>query len=142
LSRELIEVLGESGQDNLIAGPRFPVAFKGVSLKAGNGLVRRGTVLAILLDGTAAIVDSSRTAIVAEAPVPNGASPDCVLAEDVDTGQDAGAGGIPAVAYSAGYFVRGALTFGGDDTYATHELDMRKLNMHLSSSIDKEGGIH
>jgi hypothetical protein len=49
---------------------------------------------------------------------------------------------MDAIAYSAGYFVRGALIFGGSDTYSTHELEMRKLNMHLSSSIDKEGGIH
>jgi hypothetical protein len=141
MSRELMGDLGESRQDNLIAGPLFPIQHKGVQLAAGQGPLRRGTVLSILASGKAVIIDSSHTEEISEEDVPDRNMPDCILAEDVDTGTGSGTG-IPAVAYSAGYFIRGSLIFGGTDTWATHELEMRKLNMHLSASIDKEGGIH
>ncbi|MDR3280948.1 MAG: head decoration protein [Synergistaceae bacterium] len=135
MSRELLGTLGQSEQDNLIAGPRFPVANKGVTLLEGQGLLKRGTVLGIVTaHGQAVPVDSTAG--------DGSNSPDCVLAEDVYTGTEPGEPGVSAVAYSAGYFIRGSLIFGGADTYATHELEMRKLNIHLSSSIDKDGGIH
>jgi hypothetical protein len=141
MSRELMEDIGAISQDNLIAGPRFPVQHKGVSLAAGQGLLKRGTVLAIMSDGSAVMVDSAHTVEVEEADVPDRDKPDCILAENIDTG-DADGSPIDAVAYSAGYFIRGSLIFGGSDTWQTHELEMRKLNMHLSASIDREGGIH
>lgn len=133
--RELIGTLGTTEQDNLIAGPRFPISHKGVSLSAGQGELKRGTVLGVVTTGGAAVpVDSTKT--------DGSQNPDCILAETVDTGTDTGADAVTAVAYSAGYFIRGSLIFGGTDTYETHELEMRKLNMHLSASIDKEGAIH
>jgi hypothetical protein len=142
MSRELLNDLGESLQDNLIAGPRFPVAHKGVTLAPGQGLVKRGTVLAILASGSAVVIDSSHVVEVNEEDVPDRNMPDCVLADDIDTGNDPAGEAIPAVAYSAGYFIRGSLIFGGSDTWENHEREMRKLNMHLSSSVNKEGGIH
>jgi hypothetical protein len=145
MSRELMGDIGVSLQDNLIAGPRFPIQHKGVLLAAGQGLLERGTVLAILANGTAVTVDSTHTIEVEKGnttvDVPDRDKPDCVLAEDIDTGASSG-DPISAVAYSAGYFIRNSLIFGGGDTFATHELEMRKLNMHLSASIDREGGIH
>jgi hypothetical protein len=143
VSRELYKDLGETLQDNLIAGPRFPIQHKGVQLAAEQGLLMRGTVLAILADGTAVTVDSSHTINTGTTQnpvyVPDRNKPDCILAEDIDTG----AGGpIEAAAYSAGYFIRGSLIFGGADTWETHELEMRRLNMHMSASVDGNGGIH
>jgi hypothetical protein len=142
MSRELMGDIGESFQDNLIAGPRFPVQYKGVQFAAGQGPLKRGTVLAILDSGSAVVVDSSHTVEINEEDVPDRNMPDCILAEDIDTGTASGGSAIDAVAYSAGYFIRGSLIFGGNDTWQTHEMEMRKLNMHLSASIDKEGGIH
>jgi hypothetical protein len=114
-----------------------------VKLAAGQGTLKRGTVLAILADDSAVIIDSSHTAEVsADVFEPDRDKPDCILAEDIDTGASSGGSAVDAVAYSAGYFIRGALIFGESDTWQTHELEMRKLNIHLSASIDKEGGIH
>jgi hypothetical protein len=138
VSRDLYKDLGEITQDNLIAGPRFPIQHKGVQLAAGQETLKRGTVLAILADTTAVTVDSSHTV----EDVPDRDKPDCVLAEDIDTGSVGGGNPIDAVAYSAGYFIRSSLIFGGADTWETHELEMRKLNMHMSASIDENGGIH
>jgi hypothetical protein len=142
MSKELYKDLGAITQDNLIAGPRFPIQHKGVQLASGQGLLKRGTVLAILANGTVVTVDSSHTVEVNEKDVPDRNMPDCILTEDVDTGSAAGGNPIDAVAYSAGYFIRGSLIFGGSDTWETHEREMRKLNMHLSASIDENGGIH
>ncbi|MDR1516130.1 MAG: hypothetical protein LBS45_10580 [Synergistaceae bacterium] len=144
MSRELYKDLGAITRDNLIAGPRFPIQHKGVRLAAEQGKLARGTVLAILADGTAVTVDSSSTINTGTTQnpvyVPDRDKPDCILAEDIDTG---GAGDpIEAVAYSAGYFIRGALIFGGTDTWETHELEMRKLNMHMSALVDENGGVH
>ena len=44
--RELMNKAGEIGQDNLIAGVFPPVEFTGVKIAAGQGALRRGTVLA------------------------------------------------------------------------------------------------
>jgi hypothetical protein len=146
VSRDLYRSLGEITQDNLIAGPRFPIQHKGVQLAVGQGLVKRGTVLAIMANGVAVTVDSSHTVTVGSgndaADIPDRDKPDCILAEDIDTGTTDGGSPIDAIAYSAGYFIRGSLIFGGTDTWGTHELEMRKLNMHMSASIDENGGIH
>ncbi len=132
--RELLTTLGTTEQDNLIAGPKFPIAHKGVLLSAGQGEVKRGTVLGtIKASGESVPVDSTKS--------DGSQNPDCILAETIDTGTDTGAEAISAAAYSAGYFIRGSLAFGGSDTYETHELEMRKLNMHLSSSISKAGAF-
>jgi hypothetical protein len=131
--------LGRIEQDNLIAGPRFPVAFKGVSLAPGQGLMKRGTVLGVVKNTGLALAVNSANSDDENTGTYGSHVPDSILAEEVDTGMgDA----VSAVAYSAGYFVRGALIFGGADTWQTHELEMRKLNMHLSASIDEEGAIH
>lgn len=120
--------LGESKPDNLVAGFRFPLTHKGVELAAGQGVVKRGTVLGIdKTTGEARPVDSSKTDGTNE--------PDCILAETMDTA----GGAVKAVAYITGYFFRSGLFFGGTDTYEKHEKEMRRLGMHLTSSIDAEG---
>ena len=143
MSRELYGDLGETTRDNLIAGPRFPIWHKGVSLASGQGVLKRGTVLAIISAGagvgTAVMIDSSHKVTVSQAQVADRDKPDCVLAEDIDTGAG---DSVEAAAYSAGHFIRGSLIFGGSDTWETHELEMRKLNMHMSASVDENGGVH
>ncbi len=133
--RDLLHTLGTTEQDNLIAGVKFPIAHRGVLLSAGQGEVKRGTVLGtIKTSGESVPVDSTKS--------DGSQNPDCILAETIDTGSDTSAEAISAAAYSAGYFIRGSLIFGGNDTYETHELEMRKLNMHLSSSVNTKGAVN
>lgn len=129
--RELYTQIAESKADNLIAGSRWTIDHKGVTLAAGQGVLLRGTVLGIVsASGEAVPVDSSKS--------DGSERPDCILAEEVDTTT----GPTTTVAYSAGGFIRASLVFGGSDTWEKHELEMRKLNMHLSASIDEKGGVH
>lgn len=120
--------LGDSKLDNLVAGFRFPLMVKGVELAAGQGVLKRGTVLAInTTTGQAHPVDSAGA---------NGTNePDCILVETMDTA----GGAVKAVAYITGYFFRNGLFFGGSDTYEKHEKEMRRLGMHLTSSVDEKG---
>ena len=127
MARELLDI-GAIVADNLIAGDRFPLSVKGVTLAAGQGKLARGTVLGIVTsDGKAKVVDSSKS--------DGTQNPDCILAEEIDTTGAA----VSAVAYNAGFFIRNALVFGGADTYAKHELEMRRLGIHLSASLDEKG---
>lgn len=129
--RELYTQIGESKPDNLIAGSKWPLDHKGVTLSAGQGVLQRGTVLGIVTaSGEAVPVDSAKS--------DGSQTPDCILAEDIDTAD----GAVVTIAYSAGGFIRGSLIFGGSDTWEKHELEMRKLNMHLSVSVDEKGGVH
>jgi len=121
---EMNGVVGEIGYDNLFAGTSVPVNVKSVSLKSGQGLVVRGTVLAIeTATGLAVKVDSTKTGGVESA--------DCILTDDVDTT----AGAVASTAYSSGLFNRNALIFGGTDTAAKHEKTLRTLGIYLKENL-------
>ncbi len=110
--------------DNLIAGNEVPLLVKAVTLQAGQGVLKRGTVLGIITaTGLAVPVNNANT---------DGSQiADCILADDVDTT----GGNVVAEAYISGYFNRKALIFGGDDTASDHEARLRELGIFLSDNI-------
>lgn len=129
--KQLYRTIGESLPDNLIAGSKWTIGTKGVTLAAGQGQLKRGTVLGIITDsGEAVAVDSAKS--------DGSQMPDCILADDTDTAS----GAVTAAAFSAGEFIRGSLIFGGTDIWQTHEQEMRRLNMHMSASVDEKGGVN
>lgn len=110
--------------DNLFADMSIDVTEKSVTLKAGNGVLKRGTVLGIIsASGLAVPVNSANT--------DGSQSADCILADDVDTT----AADVVAVAYAAGSFNRKALIFGGTDTANPHETRLRELGIFLKDNI-------
>ncbi|MCE4048031.1 head decoration protein [Bacillus sp. Au-Bac7] len=121
---ELNGVVGEIGYDNLFAGTSVPVNVKGVRLKSGQGLLVRGTVLAIeAATGLAVKVDSTKTGGVESA--------DCILTDNVDTTSS----DVVSTAYSSGLFNRKALVFGGTDTADKHEKTLRTLGIYLKDNL-------
>jgi hypothetical protein len=110
--------------DNLIAGNEVPLLVKAVTLKADQGVLKRGTVLGIITaTGLAVPVNSTNT---------DGSQvADSILADDVDTT----GGNVVAEAYVSGHFNRKALIFGGTDTAANHETRLRELGIFLSDNI-------
>ncbi len=117
------EVIGEIGYDNLFAGTTVPVNQKSVQIKSGQGVLLRGTVLAIeTATGLAVKVDSTKTGGIETA--------DCILTDDVDTTTS-----VASTAYSSGLFNRNALIFGGADTTANHEKTLRTLGIYLSENL-------
>jgi len=110
--------------DNLFAGHEIPVLVKGVTLEAGQGELKRGTVLG-------KVTATGKYKAVNSANEDGSEVADCILADDTDTT----AGDVTAVAYRTGHFNRKALLFGGDDTAETHEHTLRTLGILLSENI-------
>ncbi|WP_312908050.1 head decoration protein [Tissierella praeacuta] len=116
--------IGSVNYDNLFAGINVPVLTKSVTLKSGQGVLKRGTVLGIVTDtGLAVPVDSSNTDGSEKA--------DCILTDNIDTGDE----DIVITAYSSGLFNRNALIFGGTDKAEKHETRLRELGIFLKDNI-------
>ncbi|MFY0545461.1 head decoration protein [Brevibacillus sp. H7] len=110
--------------DNLFSMPSVDIQIKSVTLKSGQGVLKRGTVLGIITaSGLAVKVDSGQT--------DGSQTSNCILTDDVDTTS----GNVVATAYSAGTFNRSALIFGGTDTAAIHETRLRELGIFLKDNI-------
>lgn len=120
---------GTVSYDRLIAGTTHPIDHKAVVLKAGQGVLSRGTVLGIITASDLAVkVDSSKS--------DGSQTADCILVDPVDTGAPGATENITAVAYeSGGPFNRDALSFGGTDTVAKHETRLRELGIYLVDTI-------
>lgn len=110
--------------DNLVSMPGVRIQVKSVTLKAGQGILKRGTVLGtITASGLSVKVDSTQT--------DGSQTADSILTDDTDTS----AGNVVNTAFSAGTFNRAALIFGGTDTAAKHEIRLRELGIYLKDNI-------
>ncbi|MDO6355288.1 head decoration protein [Caloramator sp. CAR-1] len=128
MAENLYSKIEEVRSDNLIADSIVPVLVKGITLEKGQGVLKRGTVLGIVTaTGLAKVVDSSKTDGTENA--------DCILADDVDTGDGSATTDFPAQAYISGCFNRNALIFGGTDTVEKHETRLRELGIFLKDNI-------
>lgn len=115
---------GEFTPDNLIASQEFPIAVEGVSLKSGQGVVKRGTVLGIITaSGLAVAVNSTAT--------DGSQTPFCIATDSVDTTN----GDVQSTGYTAGMFNSAALIFGGTDTVDTHKVKLRELNILVKERL-------
>ena len=81
------------------------------------------------------IAGSGLAVIVNKANVDGSNVADSILSDDVDTGAPDATTDITYVAYSAGYFNRKALIFGGSDTAADHEDKLRDVGIVLKDNI-------
>lgn len=118
---ELCRKVGECSVDNLIAKIHPAAETFGVTIPAGSGLLKRGTVLA--LNGNAYSVLASGTTGKAN----------CILADDVDA---SGGSSVVAVAYRCGHFNRKALTVADGYTMTTADIEeLRKGGILLSDMI-------
>jgi hypothetical protein len=118
-------VLATNEPDKLLAGADIPVLVEGVTLKAGQGILNRGSVIGIetatgkgiLCDKNA--VDGSQTAKF-------------ILAEDsIDTT----AADVIASSYKSGKFNKKALIFGVNGAPATLDADLRDVGIYLADEI-------
>lgn len=116
--------LGSTSPDNLFYDTKHPVDVKAVKLKAGQGVLERGTVLGIVTaDSLAVPVDSSKT---------DGSElADSILTDTIDTGAAGATDNVVTTAYKTGSFNRQALKFGGSDTADKHETRLRMLGIFL-----------
>lgn len=116
----LFEQIGEFKPDSLIAGNEFPIMKEGIGLKAGQGILKRGSLIVKGEDKAGMIAGSGEGVIFG------------ILTDDCDTGTDASADNIPAVCYQTGEYNREAVIVSGEGaTVETYENDMKKVGIYL-----------
>lgn len=110
--------------DNLFYDTKHPADVKAVTLKAGQGVLKRGTVVAVVTASKLAVpVDSTKT--------DGNELADSILTDTVDTGAAGASANVVTTAYRSGSFNRDALIFGGTDTADKHETRLRTLGIYL-----------
>lgn len=123
MSKRLDENLGYVGPDNLIADMYPPADVFSVKVKAGQGTLGRGSLLALMDSGMELIA----TATTGKA--------NAVLAEAVDTGTEAGVA-VTAIAYRTGHFNTNSLIVAeGYEITAADKEALRTAGILLSDAV-------
>lgn len=135
MNKNLVNKVGECSQDNLIAR-LFPRALTmGVKIAAGEGVLKRGTLLTVKDDGTYVICGKKVTTGSGESTQTTVYSnPSAVLANDVDA---SGSAAVTAVAYRCGNFNPGAIIVATDYTLTASDKDnLRKYNIVFTNMME------
>ena len=119
----MFEQTGKFKPDSLIAGNEFPIMKEGIGLKAGQGVLKRGSLIMKGTDKAGYIAGSTE----------EGTKVFGILTDDCDTGTDASADNIPAVCYQTGEFNRAAVVVSGEGAAENYEDDMKCVGIHLRS---------
>lgn len=122
MNRELVRSIGSSTVDNLIARLTPAAETFGVTLAAGAGSLKRGTLLAVDNAGKYTIAGTASTSV------------SCVLADDADA---SGSVDVTAVAYRSGNFNRAAIIVKPGYTLTAADEDaLRKYDIILTDMMD------
>ena len=117
---KMFEQIGEFTPDPLITSEDFPILKEGIGLKAGQGVLKRGSL----------IVKSEKAGYIAGTADIEGKIFG-ILTDDTDTGTDAVGDNIPAVCYQTGNFNRAAVIVAEGATVDTYEDDMKAVSLFL-----------
>lgn len=130
---KMFEQIGEFKPDSLIASQEFPILTEGIGLKAGQGLLKRGSLI-VKSEKAGYIAGSTSTTGEGESAKTEEITGEIfgILTDDIDTGTDTAADNIPAVCYQSGIFNRDAVIVSGEGAeIGTYEPDMKKVNIYL-----------
>lgn len=118
---ELVQDVSKQNYDGLIGGTYPHIITGGVTLAAGSGQLKRGTVLGkVTASGNYTIADSSKT---------DGSQiGSAILIDDTDATE-----AINAEVYLTGMFNAEKLTFGGSDTREKQEDNLRNYGIYLTT---------
>lgn len=121
MSENLVNKVGETSQDNLIAKLLPPALATAVKVAAGSGVLARGTVLSRKDDGTCEVMGA-------------GGNPAYILADPVDA---SGSEDVAAVAYYSGNFNPNAVTVKDGYTLAAADKDaLRKYSIVFTNMLE------
>lgn len=124
--KNLEELLQDSEYKNLIANTKVMPMVKGVYLKAGQGILKYGSVLGQKEgDNAAVLLDNTM--------IPIG-----VLLEEVDTGEAGETEQEPILTqmYIRGVFNQDALIFAEGTTFENMEMELRKIDIYVQKMYD------
>jgi len=122
MSKRLDENLGAVSFDNLINSTYPPADVFGVDVKSGQGVLKRGTLLASGTDGMTMIAAATT------------GKANCILSDDVDTGAT---GTVTGVAYRTGHFNGNALIVAEGYTITAADKEaLRVAGILLSDAVE------
>lgn len=125
MNTNLVNKVGEIGQDNLIAKLSPAAETMGIKVAAGAGDLKRGTLLGVNASGKC-VVYSGSTGEDASAV-------NCILADDVDA---TGESDVTAVAYRSGNFNPNAIIVGTGYTLTDADIDaLRKYDIIFTQML-------
>lgn len=133
---KMFEQIGEFKPDSLFAGNEFPALKEGIGLKAGHGVLKRGSLIIKTSDDVYYIAGTTQTTGSGETEKTEEIKGSIfgILTDDFDTGEDASADNIPATVYQTGEFNREAIIVSGKDkTAKDYEDDMKNVGIYLRS---------
>ena len=128
MSKRLDENLSGSENDGLIVAGTPTTDIFSVTVRHGQGILTRGTILAI------SSTEDSMVMLGTDADGGETLTANCILADDTDTGETSD---IFATAYRVGHFNRNAIITKDDYTLsATDEEELRKGGILLSDALN------
>lgn len=134
----MYEQTSEFKPDSLIAGNEFPIMKEGIGLKAGQGILKRGTLIMKGTDKAGYIAGSVVTVEDKKGENTEVSNMEMkvfgILTDDTDTGTNASADNIPVVCYQTGNFNREAVIVSGENNAVEkYEDDMKCAGIYLRS---------
>ena len=138
MAENLVKKAGECAQDNLIAG-LFPRALTmGVKVAAGEGLLKRGTLLTAKSDSPYVVCGKKVTTGEGEsATTTTYSNPSAVLTVDVDAGGATATTAVAAIAYRSGNFNPHAVIVAKDYTLTAADKDnLRKYGIVFTDMME------
>lgn len=126
MGENLYRKTGEFTPDRLVADNAIPLTAKGIMVAAGQGLLKRGTLLGPDSSGMYRVTGSKETLGEEAGTSEKEIGCDCILADDADTASDA-----VASAYVTGCFDAAALVLAEGADIRSYETDLRKLGIFL-----------
>lgn len=132
---KMYEQIGEFKPDSLIAGNEFPIMKVGIGLKAGQGVLQRGSLIIKSADKAGYIAGTTQTTGSGENEKTEAVKGSIfgILTDDIDTGTDASADNIPVTCYQTGEFNREAVLVSGEAAVEDYEDDMKRVGIYLRS---------
>ena len=133
---QMFKQVGEFTPDSLIASNEFPILKEGIGLKAGQGILKRGSLIMKGADKAGYIAGSVVKVKAGEGEDVTDLEMKVygILTDEFDTGIDAAADNIPATVYLTGQFNREAVLVTGENASVdSYEYEMKAVGMYLLS---------
>lgn len=128
MGENLYRKTGEFTPDRLVADNAIPLTAKGIMVAAGQGLLKRGTLLGPDSGGLYRVTGSKEPTGEEAGTSEKKIGCDCILADNADTASDAAAS-----AYVTGCFDSAALILAEGADIKSYEAELRKLGIFLKS---------
>lgn len=111
---------GEYKPDSLIASNEMAILKEGIGLKPGQGILKRGTLIAKAADKAGYLAGKNDPETIYG-----------ILTDDIDTGEKADGENIPAVCYLTGVFNPDVVTVSDTKSLEDYEDDLKKIGIWL-----------